>query len=62
MALEIYVLTLNTFLTFNPVLCYNLIPQDLSSAVTFKKLMNIISVFFSFDLNLKIQNISAPRH
>ena len=36
MTLEIYVSTLKTIVLFNPVLCFNLVPQILSSAVTFK--------------------------
>ena len=37
MTLEIYVSTLKTFVIFNPVPCFNLVPQVLSSVVTFQK-------------------------
>ena len=36
----VHVSSLNTVVTFNPVLCLNLVPQILSSVVTFQKLIN----------------------
>jgi len=43
----VYVSSLNTAVTFNPVLCLNLVPQILSSVVTFQKLIN--TRWFKYD-------------
>jgi len=60
MTLEIYVSTLNTFVIFNPLPCFNLVPQVLSSAVTFKKINEHYSSIFSFDLNFKCSEYLGP--